>query len=46
MKTVSPLSVPEIGNKQKSNESTEKGEEEINSAKSDEMTDEEKNSTT
>ena len=42
MKTVSPLSVPETGNKQKSNESTEKGEEEINNAKSDKVIDEEK----
>ena len=42
MKTVSPLSVPEIGNKQKLNESTEKDEEEDNNTKSDKMTDEEK----
>ena len=42
MKTTSPLSVPEIGDRQKSNESTEKGEEENNSAKLDKMTDEEK----
>ena len=42
MKAVSPLSVPEIGDRKKSNESTEKGEEENNSAKSDKMTNEEK----
>ena len=40
MKTVSPLSVLGIGDIQKSNESTEKGEEKNNNAKSDKMIEE------